>query len=130
MGENEQKFLVWQGSALAWMMLFWAGKGFPLTLTRAQPPCVMNHDASTVFVGIRNNTPLSLQSDKKNLQCIQQRLFQKESPFGFDFRGRSFSAAILLPCTVTWQYLLRESKQLWEVGRGSDAGGQPHICPC
>lgn len=100
MGESEQKSPMWQGSTLAWMMLPWAGKGFPLTVTLAQPPCIVNHDASTVFVPIRNNTPLSLQSEKKKLKCIQRRLFQKESPFGFDFRGRSFSAEILLPCTV------------------------------
>lgn len=55
---------MWQGSTLAGMMLLWAGKGFPLTVTLLQPPCVMNHDASTVSMGIKNNTPSSLQSEK------------------------------------------------------------------
>lgn len=65
MGESEQKSPMWKGSTLARMMIFWAGKGFPLTLTLIQPPCVVNHDASTVSVCIRNNTPLLLQSEKK-----------------------------------------------------------------
>lgn len=65
MGESEQKSPMWKGSTLARMMIFWAGKGFPLTLTLIQPPCAVNHDASTVSVCIRNNTPLLLQSEKK-----------------------------------------------------------------
>lgn len=124
MEEREQKSPLWQGSTLAGMMLFCSGKGFPLTQTMVQPPCVVNHDASTVSVvlGIAHLPSCSLR--KKKLKCIQRRLFQKESPVGFDFRERSFWHLDFVALHSSLTYLLRESRpwqQLWAVGRGAVA---------
>lgn len=82
MEEREQKSPLWQGSTLAGMMLFCSGKGFPLTQTMVQPPCVVNHDASTVSVvlGIAHLPSCSLR--KKNLNVFKGGSSRKRAQLG------------------------------------------------
>lgn len=94
---------MWRGSTLAGMMLLWAGKGFLLTLTLLQPPCVVNHDASTVSVGIRKKKkylhPCSQRN--KSLNIFTEGSSRKRALLDLTSEEGGFGAEILLPCTAS-----------------------------